>query len=96
MTPRRQEIEAAVAAHNAADREPFLPPEAARLLAIMFADADVCQRSLAYLITATNDRRRRVERLLRLLMQTGFLSKKESLGRLPNIYRLHLPPGRRP
>ena len=33
---RRREIEAAIAAHNSADRETLLPPSAARLLAVMF------------------------------------------------------------
>ena len=92
MTASRAEIEAAVAAYNAADREPLLPPEAMRLLAVMFPSGDVCQRSLADLMAATNDRKRRVERLLRLLMATGFLSKEESRGRIANLYRLHLPP----
>jgi hypothetical protein len=89
---RRKAIEAAIATHNAADWGPLLPPEAARLLVVMFPREDVCQRSLADLMVATNDQRRRVERLLRLLMATGFLSKKESAGRVANIYRLHLPP----
>jgi hypothetical protein len=33
--------------------------------------------------------------LLRALLKAGFLSKKESLARVPNTYRLHLPPRRR-
>jgi hypothetical protein len=37
--PRKRDIEAAVAAHNATDgpKQTLLPPEAARLLAVMFS-----------------------------------------------------------
>ena len=89
--PRRREIEAAIAAHNATDREPGLPPAAVRLLATMFRHADVCQRSLDDLAAEGIDRRA-VSRLLRALVEAGSLSKEDSLGRVPNIYHLHLPP----
>ena len=91
MRLRREEIEAAIAAHNATDREPHLPPIATRLLATMFSHSDVCQRSLDSLAREGIDRRA-VSRLLRALVEAGFLSKEESLGRVPNIYHLHLPP----
>ena len=94
--PRRDDIEAAVAAHNAADREPGLPPAAVRLLATMFADADVSQCSVAHLMAVTSDRRRAISRLLVLLMEAGFLSKEQSRGRIANTYRLHLPPRSQP
>jgi hypothetical protein len=90
--PRKREIEAAIAAYNAADPEMLLPPEAVRLLAVMFPRSSVCRRSQADIMAETGDDRRRVERLLRLLMAAGFLSKAESRGRIANIYRLHLPP----
>jgi len=43
---RRTDIEAAIAAHNSADRETLLPPDAARLLRAMFPRGSVCQRRL--------------------------------------------------
>ena len=74
----------------------LLPPDAVRLLAVMFADADVCQCSLAHLTAVTSDRRRAISRLLVVLMEAGFLSKEQSRGRIANIYRLHLPLRRQP
>jgi hypothetical protein len=93
--PRRTEIEAAIAAYNATDPDMLLPPEAVQLLTIMFPRGDVCQRSLAHLTAASDDSTKRVTRLLHLLVDAGFLSKEESLGRVANVYRLHLPPVRR-
>ena len=93
--PRRTEIEAAIAAHNASDREPHLPPSAGRLLAVMFRRSSVCQRSLRDLAAEGFDERA-VPRLLRGLVEAGFLSKEPQLGRTPNTYRLHLPPRRQP
>ena len=43
---RRDEIVAAIAAYNDAGQGMLLPAAATRLLTDMFADADVCQRSL--------------------------------------------------
>ena len=93
--PSRRDIEAAVAAYNATDPDMLLPPEAAQLLTIMFPRGDVCQRSLAHLTAVSGDSMKRGTRLLRLLVDAGFLSKEESLGRVANVYRLHLPPVRR-
>jgi hypothetical protein len=93
--PRKEEIEAAVAACNAADPE-TLPAAAARLLNVMFPCGEVCQRTVANLMVDMSVRRRGVERLLRLLIEAGFLSKERRLGRDPLVYRLHLPPQRRP
>jgi hypothetical protein len=93
--PRRREIEAAIAAHNAADREPHLPPEAVHLLAVMFRGASVCQRSHDALAAEGFDRRG-VPRLLRALVEAGFLSKKQQSGRGTNTYHLHLPPQAQP
>jgi hypothetical protein len=73
----------------------LLPPEAVQLLTVMFPRGNVCQYSLADLTAASGDGMKRVARLLRLLVDAGFLSKEESLGRVPNVYRLHLPQGRR-
>ena len=93
--PRRTQIEAAIAAHNAAaaDRRLGLPPAAGRLLAVMFPrGARVCQRSLDSLAAEGFDRRG-VPRLLRALVEVGFLSKERGPGQgAANVYRLHLPP----
>jgi hypothetical protein len=91
---RRDEIVAAVAAYNVAPRGPTVPPAATSLLTVMFADADVCQRSLEDLAKAGIDRTV-VVRLLRRLLGAGFLSKQRGQGRDPTTYRLHLPPVRR-
>ena len=91
---RRDEIVAAVAAHNVAPRGPTVPPAATSLLTVMFADADVCQRSLEDLAKAGIDRTV-VVRMLRRLEEAGFLSKQRGQGRDPTTYRLHLPPVRR-
>jgi hypothetical protein len=89
--PRRTAIEAAVAAHNSADRKPLLPPAAALLLAVMFRRGSVCQRSLDDLATEGFDRRS-LPRLLRGLVEAGFLSKDRPSGHGSNTYTLHLLP----
>jgi hypothetical protein len=91
---RRDDIVAAVAAYNVAPRGPTVPPAATSLLTVMFADADVCQRSLEDLAKAGIDRTV-VVRLLRRLLEAGVLSKQRGQGRDPTTYRLHLPPVRR-
>ena len=94
--PRKRDIEAAIAAHNAADREPFLPPDAVRLLAVMFRRSSVCRRSLDAL-AAEGFGRRSLPRFLQSLVAAGFLSKEPQSGQsAPNTYRLHLPPRRQP
>jgi hypothetical protein len=88
--PRKREIGAAIAAYNDADREPLLPPEAVRLLAVMFRRSTVCRRGVADL-AAEGFNQRRLVRLLGILVEAGFLSKERG-NRVPNTYRLHLPP----
>jgi hypothetical protein len=91
--PRRRDIEAAIAAHNAADGEPRLPPVAVRLLNAMFAEADVCQRNLDSLVAEVRIGKQHLLQLLRALVEAGFVSRQQATSRrLPNIYRLHLPP----
>jgi hypothetical protein len=68
----------------------LLPPAAARLLAVMFRRGSVCQRSLDDLATGGFDRRS-LPKLLRGLVEAGFLSK-DRRPRVPNTYTLHLPP----
>ena len=91
---RRDEIAAAVAGYNVASRPP-VPSTATRLLAVMFADADVCQRSFESLAQEGFDRTV-VVRMLRRLEEAGFLSKQRGQGHDPNIYHLHLLPRRQP
>jgi hypothetical protein len=93
--PRRTEIEAAIATHNSSAREPHLPPSAGRLLAVMFRRSAVCQRSLKDLAAEGFDERA-VPRLLRALVEAGFLSKERGSSHVPNTYHLHLPPVVRP
>jgi hypothetical protein len=61
---RRDDIAAAVAAHDSANPSMPLPRNAARLLAAMFASDDVCQRSLED-IAAEGFARNRLSALLR-------------------------------
>ena len=70
-----------------------LPRNAARLLAVMFASDDVCQRSLED-IAAEGFGRNRLPALLRRLVEVGLLSLERGSAREPNTYRLHLPPVR--
>ena len=95
--PRKRDIEAAVAAHNATDgpKQTLLPPEAASLLFVMFPRRSVCQRRLDDLAAEGFDRRA-LPRLLRALIDAGFLSKEPSQGPIIGTYRLHLPPQRQP
>jgi hypothetical protein len=86
----RDDIATAVAAYDSANPKARLPRNAARLLAVMFPSEDVCQRSMDDLARAGFDRRD-VSRMLRRLLEAGFLSKQTSVGHVPNTYRLHLP-----
>ena len=93
--PRKEEIEAAVAAYNSADRERFvLPPETARLLAVMFPRDTVCRCSVRSLATTGGFDRSAVRKLLISLAAAGFLTKEGPSGAIAT-YHLHLPPRRR-
>ena len=91
--PRRKDIEAAIAAYNDADRGMLLPPEAARLLSVMFHRGSVCQIRLEDLVLEGFDKRT-LQKLLRSLVDAGFLSKglDHADRRGPTTYHLHLPP----
>jgi hypothetical protein len=95
--PRRRDIEAVIAAHNRdAQERLLLPPEAARLIAVMFRRSSVCQRGLDDL-ASEGFSRRPLRRLLQALVEAGLLSKEIAAGsNATNIYRLHLPPRRQP
>ena len=95
---RRGDIEAAIAAYNADQASLLLlPPDAARLLAVMFPQSTVCQRQLKDLVAEGFDRWP-LEKLLRGLVDAGFLSKgPRHKGRHGfTTYTLHLPPRRQP
>jgi hypothetical protein len=91
---RRDKIAGAVAAYNAAHRKPLLAPDATHLLTVMFAEADVYRRSMSRLVAETGGRTRVVARLLRILIDAGFLSKDPGRPGVVSTYRLHLPPRR--
>jgi hypothetical protein len=80
---RRDVIIAAVEAH-----EPPLPRAAARLLAIMFAEQDVCAVSQEAL--RAEGFSKSLSRLLRALVDAGIVSKQAGASRVPDTYRLLL------
>ena len=90
--PRREEIIAAVEGYIQA--HPPLPRASGRLLAIMFADGDVCRRSQREL-AEEGFNRKQLPRMLRGLLAAGFISKRPGAARVPDAYRLHLPPVQR-
>ena len=93
--PSNRDIQAAIAAYNATDPEALLPPDAARLLAVMFRRSSVCHRSQDDLAAEGFDRRA-IPHLMRALIEAGFLSKERRFGKgAINVYHLHLPPQRR-
>ncbi len=87
---RREAIEAAVAAYNAADPDAPLPRNTARLLAAMFPSEDVCKRSQEALV-AEGFSRNGLSVALRRLLEAGFVSKQRGSACIPDTYRLHLP-----
>ncbi len=84
---------AAVAAYDRFNSNEPLPRNTTRLLAAMFASNDVCQRNLDD-IAADGFGRDRLPALLRRLVEVGLLSRERDSARVPNTYRLHLPPVR--
>ena len=72
---RRDDIVAAVAAHDSAHPSAPLPRNTARLLAAMFA----------------SNARHGLPALLRRLVEVGLLALERGSAREPNTYRLHLP-----
>ena len=89
---RRDEIAAAVAAYDRDHPDAPLPRNAALLLAVMFPSEDVCQRSQEAIATEGFSRDR-LPAMLRRLVEAGFLSRHR-VPRVPDTYRLHLPPVR--
>ena len=86
---RRDDLVAAVDTYNRTNPSAALPPNAARLLAVMFPSEDVCQRSQGA-IAAEGFSRDRLPAMLRRLVEAGFLSRHR-VAQVPDTYRLHLP-----
>ena len=84
VTSRRDALIAAVEAYNRTHSP--LPRPSARLLAVMFADQDVCSLSQqALMAEGFGDSLRRV---LRALIEAGFISRQAGSARVPDTYRL--------
>ena len=96
-SPRRAAIFAAVEAYNRAHPGAKLPRSAALLLAVTFADDDVCCVSQETL--RARGFGNTVASVLRALVAAGLLSRQEAVappdrhlrGKPPYTYRLHLP-----
>jgi hypothetical protein len=92
MPCRRDDIVAAVAAHNRSHKP--LPHSAVRVLEAMFAGGDVCQLSLEALEDAAALSRKSVQTVLRALLAAGAIAKEETgQGQHANRYRLLLTVG---
>jgi hypothetical protein len=90
------EVAAALGAYNATGRRQLPMADVIRLLTVMFADADVCQRNQDSL-AAEGFSRGALSRLLQALVESGLVSKERGANRrAPNTYRLHLAPRRQP
>ena len=87
---RRDDIAAAVAAYDDTHPSAPLPRNAARLLAVMFPSENVCQRSQKA-IAAEGFSQESLTSMLRRLVGAGFLSRHR-VAKVPDTYRLHLPP----
>ena len=94
VASRRDAFFTAVEAYNRTHRGPPLPRPAARLLAVMFADQDVCCLSQQALMAEGFGNSLR--RVLRALVEAGFMSKQAGTSRVPDTYRLQLPAGDAP
>jgi hypothetical protein len=88
--PRRDDIEAAVAALTTSDRAAI----AVQLLITMFPRGSACRCSLVALSAASGLPRNTVHRWLAALVAVGLLSREGRKG-VVTAYRLHLPRRRR-
>jgi hypothetical protein len=91
---RRDEITAAVEAYNQANPTARLPRSAARLLGVMFAEADVCRLSQQDLMARGFGGT--LFKVLHALVDAGFMTKQAGAARFPDTYRLNSPMGRQP
>ena len=85
-TSRREAVFAAVEAHNRTHPAAPLPRRAARLLAVMFADQDVC--CLSQQVLASEGFGKTVPGVLRALVEAGLVSRQAGTSRIPDTYRL--------
>ena len=88
---RRDDIEAAVAAYDQANKLAPLPRNAAPLLTALFTDGDVYRGSLDD-VAALGFSRQHLPATLKRLAKAGFLSREFGAGSAPDTYRQHLPP----
>ena len=86
---RRDAFFIAVETYNRTHRGPPLPRPAARLLAVMFAAEDVCCLSQQELLARGFGES--LPKVLRALVEAGFMSKQAGTSRVPDTYRLLLP-----
>ena len=91
---RRDALFMAVETYNRTHRGPPLPRPAARLLAVMFAAEDVCCVSQQELFARGFGET--LPKVLRALVEAGFMSKQAGISRVPDTYRLLLPLEARP
>jgi hypothetical protein len=91
MTPRRDEIEAAVAAYDQANPLAPLPRNTVRLLVAMFPRGDICQRSLDD-IAALGFSRRQLPVTLNRLVRAGLLTWEIGSVSASDTFRLRVPP----
>jgi hypothetical protein len=90
IDPHRQNaITAAVGAYNEANLREPLPHIAGRLLIVMFAKYDVCQRS-QFDLAGGKFGKHSLPGALRRLVKAGLLTRHRVAG-APDTYRLHLP-----
>jgi len=88
VASRRDAFIAAVETHNRAHPTARLPRPTARLLAVMFAAEDVCSVSQETLkAQGFGDT---LSKVLRALVEAGFMSREPGTSRIPDTYRLQL------
>src|ERR1700722_16181186 len=86
---RRDAVFAAVEAHNRTHPAAPLPRPAARLLAFMFADQDIC--CLSQQALRNEGFGKDLPKAFRALVEAGFVSRQVGIARSPDSYRLPLP-----
>jgi hypothetical protein len=83
---RRDAVFAAVETYNRTHPAAPLPRPAAQLLAVMFADQDVCCVSQQALVAEGFGKT--LPGVLRALVEAGIVSRQAGVARIPDTYRL--------
>jgi hypothetical protein len=83
---RRNAVIAAVEAYNRVHPTAQLPRPAARLLAFMFADQDVC--CLSQQALRAEGFGQELPKVFHALVEAGFVSRQAGTSRIPDTYRL--------